>query len=391
MKKSPLTIVLTGGGSGGHITPLLSLARELKRQDADCQILYIGYKGDQFDTFRESAHDFDFTAFIKAGKFRRYHGVKFAAGIFEPRTFLLNLRDFFRLPGSVYRCLKLLRKFDAGVVFSKGGFVAVPVAIAARLLKIPVVTHDSDTIPGLANRIAGRWAAAHATGMPAEYFPYPKSKTYYTGIPIDERIKKITPRIQNEIKAKLKLPLESNVLLVSGGGNGSVRLNNLMLAIAASLLESNLSLYIFHLTGRMREQAIKEAYKSLPIHDQKRLIVQGFSNDFSAYAAAADLIIARAGATTLAELAAAGKPVIVIPSPFLAGGHQLKNAEALAKQDAVVVAPEAVEPDELLVLVNELLNDDTRRFELARNLYATAKPDASAQLAKLILQTAEST
>lgn len=382
------TIVLTGGGSGGHITPLLSLAQELKKQAPGCQIVYIGQKGDSFDSFQQSSHDFDFTAFIKAGKLRRYHNAGFAKGMLEPATLALNIRDSFRLPASIFVSLRILRKFRPGVVFSKGSYVALPVGIAARCLRIPVVTHDSDTVPGLANRILGRWSRIHATGMPAEYYMYPKQTVHYVGIPIDQRIKKVTPRLQNKIKQKLHLPVESQVLLVAGGGNGSRRLNELLVTIVPELLETNLSLYIIHITGVAHEQNIKAVYKTLPNYDQKRLIVFGYTNDFYAYSAVADLIVARAGATTLAELAAAAKPCIIIPSPFLTGGHQLKNAEELAAKDAVVVAPETVTADELLALINSLLNNDKRRFELARNLYGTAKTDASAKLADLILKTA---
>src|SRR5579862_561435 len=187
------TIVLTGGGSGGHITPLLSLARELKKQAPDCQVLYIGHKGDNFDTLKHSGHDFDFMAFIKAGKFRRYHGNR-ARGLLDPKTLILNIRDFFRLPASIAAAYKILRKFKPDAVFSKGGFVSLPVGIAARLLKIPIITHDSDSTPGLANRIIGRWAKIHATGMPPEYYSYPKSKTVFVGIPIDQTIKRVTPK-----------------------------------------------------------------------------------------------------------------------------------------------------------------------------------------------------
>ena len=379
---------MTGGGSGGHITPLLWLARELKAQAPDCQIVYIGHKGDQFDSFQASSRDFDFTAFINAGKFRRYHGAGLASGIFDLKTLLLNARDLFRLPGSIISSLKILRKFRPDVVFSKGGFVALPVGIAAKLRGVPVVTHDSDATAGLANRIIGRWAQAHATGLPAEFYTYPKSSTYFVGIPIDERIKKVTPKLQRQIKRQLKLPVESVVLLVSGGGNGSRRLNDLTLAIAGELLEANLALRIIHLSGIKHEAAVKEAYKALPKNDQKRIMVMGYSHDFYALCAAADLVVARAGATTLAELAAAGKACVLIPAPFLAGGHQLQNARQLAARDAVAVTPEDTEPDELLVLIKELLSDDRRRFELARNLFATAKPGAAAALARLILKIA---
>jgi UDP-N-acetylglucosamine--N-acetylmuramyl-(pentapeptide) pyrophosphoryl-undecaprenol N-acetylglucosamine transferase len=389
MNQPAPTIVLTGGGSGGHITPLLSLARELKKNSPGCQIIYIGHKGDNFDTFKQSGHDFDFMAFINAGKFRRYHDQSLK-GLAHPKTFILNLRDFFRLPGSIILSYKILRRFKPDVVFSKGGFVAVPVGVAAKLKKVPIVTHDSDITPGLANRIIGRWARIHATGMPAEYYAYKKSRTIQVGIPIDERIKKITPKLQAQIKAKLELPKQSQVLLVSGGGNGSKRLNDLITAIAPELLSTHLSLYIIHVAGQLHEAEVKLAYKDLPNAEQKRVIATGFSPDFNAYAAVADVVVARAGATTLAELAAAGKACIIIPAPFLSGGHQLKNANLLADKDAAVVLQNDVSPDELLATINSLLSNDSRRFELARNLYSTAITDASARLAKLILQTAGS-
>ena len=147
---------MTGGGSGGHITPLLSLAREIKDQQPGCQIVYVGHKGDDFDSLKARAANFDFLAFINAGKFRRYHS-EGLAGLFSLKTLGLNIRDFLRLPGSIIQSYRLIRRFKPDVMFSKGGFVAVPVGVAARLRRVPIITHDSDTVPGLANRIVGRW------------------------------------------------------------------------------------------------------------------------------------------------------------------------------------------------------------------------------------------
>ena len=380
---------MTGGGSGGHITPLLSLAREIKSQQPGCQVIYVGHKGDDFDSLKSQTANFDFLAFINAGKFRRYHGEGIAA-LFDFKTLGLNIRDFFRLPGSIFSSYRLMRRFKPNVVFSKGGFVAVPVGVAARLSGVPIITHDSDSVPGLANRIVGRWAKVHATGMPAEYYTYPKSTIEYVGIPIDERIKKVTPKIMAECRKKLGLPAAGSVLLLSGGGNGSVRLNELLLAVAKNLLEADLSLHILHVTGRSHQQTVKDAYRQkLPKAELERVAVEGFTPDFYAYTAAADLVVTRAGATTLAELAAQGKACVIIPSPFLTGGHQLKNAQQLAEAGAAVVADETIEPDEFLVIVNELLSNDRRRFELAKNLYAAAKPDAAARLAEIIIQRAK--
>jgi UDP-N-acetylglucosamine--N-acetylmuramyl-(pentapeptide) pyrophosphoryl-undecaprenol N-acetylglucosamine transferase len=365
----------------------LSLAQELKTEAPDCQLVYIGQKGDKFDTFQTSAHDFDFTAFIKAGKLRRYGTLRFN-GMLHPDIFWRNLVDLWRLPGSVLVSWRLLRRFKPDVVFSKGGYVALPVGIAAHIRGIPIVTHDSDTVGGLANRILGRWAAVQATGMPTEFYSQPSRKLHYVGVPIDPVIKKVTPHWQTQIKQQLKLPAGSNVLLVSGGSSGSTQLNELTAAIAPELLQTNLSLHIIHLTGAAHLQAVQAAYSVLPAAESQRVQVLGYSDEFYKLIAAADLIITRAGATTIAELAAAGKACIIVPSAHLSGGHQLKNAQALADIDAAAVAPADAQPDELMGLVNGLLSNDRRRFELARNLHATARTDAASQLAALILKTA---
>ena len=328
--------------------------------------------------------------FINAGKFRRYHSSSRLAQLLDLKTWALNIRDLFRLPASIVSSVRFMRRFKPDVMFSKGGFVAVPVGLAARLSRVPIVTHDSDIVPGLANRIIGRWAKVHATGMPAKYYNYPRGTIEQVGIPIDQRIKKVTPKLQSDYKKQLKLPPDSTVLLLSGGGNGSSRLNRLMTDIARHLLEANLSLYIVHVTGSAHEPEIKQTYKAhLPKDQQSRVVTTGFTSSFYVYCGAADLIITRAGATTLAELGAAGKACIIIPSPYLTGGHQLKNAEQLQKLDAAVVVGEDIEPDEMLVTISELLNNDHRRFELARNLFGTARPDAAAKLARIVLEVAK--
>lgn len=279
-----------------------------------------------------------------------------------------------------------MSKFKPDVVFSKGSFVAVPVGFAAKLRHVPIVTHDSDTVSGLANRIVGRWAQIHATGMPAKYYQYPESSVRFIGIPLDPRVKKVTPKLQKEAKQALKIPPDAQIFVISGGGNGSQHLNELILAVAAPLLETNLALHIIHITGNLHQESVARTYRQrLPKPLQKRVSTIGFTSDFYNLITAADLVLGRAGATTIAELAVAGKACILVPAPFLTGGHQLKNAEALAAADAAVVLDDSVQADELLAIINELLNDGRRRSELANNLSGLAKADAAAKLANLIL------
>jgi UDP-N-acetylglucosamine--N-acetylmuramyl-(pentapeptide) pyrophosphoryl-undecaprenol N-acetylglucosamine transferase len=388
MDQSP-TIVLTGGGSGGHITPLLSLAQEIKSQQPDSQIVYIGHKGDNFDSLKKPTDYFDFTAFINGGKFRRYHGESLIAHLVDIKTLILNVRDFFRVVGAIFTSLKILKKVKPDIVFSKGGFVAVPVGIAAHLLRIPIITHDSDSVPGLANKIIGRWAVVNATGTNSKSYPYPKDRLRFVGIPVDSSLHPLSTQELAAAKAQLKLPASSLVLLISGGGHGSLNLNNLVVAVSPHLIRAYPSLHIIHIAGQSHQKDVREAYH-LTLGDEaaSRVTVIGFSPHFSNLINAADLIIGRAGASSLAEFALVAKPTVIMPSPFLAAGHQLKNAQELSKHDAIVVIDEHISSDELLVIISELLNNPKRRAQLSKNLYKQANPNAAADLASLILKNA---
>jgi UDP-N-acetylglucosamine--N-acetylmuramyl-(pentapeptide) pyrophosphoryl-undecaprenol N-acetylglucosamine transferase len=377
---------LSGGGSGGHITPLLSLAHALKAKSPNCNIIYIGHKGDKFDTLQEGYHDFDFIGFVNGGKFRRYHGQSTFARLLDFKTIFLNARDFFRVIASIGKAWRILAKVKPDVVFSKGGFVAVPVGIAAHVRGIPIVTHDSDAIPGLANRIIGRWAKVHATGMPAEFYDYPKDKVIYTGIPIDERIKKASMQPQKDFKKAIGINSNNQVLVITGGSLGARDINDKVLKIAPELLASNPNLHIVHIAGQQNEEELKKQYSVLlEGNSNKKVTVLGFTSELYKYEAAADLIISRAGATAVAEFAAAGKACILIPSPFLTGGHQLKNAEQLQKIGAVEVVDNDAPAEMLLGKAVKLLSDPKKRRSLAQKLGSTAKLEAAGSLADVLL------
>jgi UDP-N-acetylglucosamine--N-acetylmuramyl-(pentapeptide) pyrophosphoryl-undecaprenol N-acetylglucosamine transferase len=364
----------------------LSLAHELKTTSPGCRIVYIGHKGDKFDTLSESYHDFDEIGFVNGGKFRRYHGESIVSHFLDFKTIFLNLRDFFKVIGSIFTALKILRVVKPDVVFSKGSFIAVPVGIAARIRNIPIVTHDSDVIPGLANKIVGRWATMHATGMPAELYSYPKEKTIYTGIPVDAKIKHVDKNIQKSFKEELGIDPANMVLLVAGASLGARDINDKLIQIAPQLLKDNPFLKIIHIAGQKNLDEVKQAYSnSLKDGLDKRIILLDFVADFYKYTGAADLIISRAGATSIAEFAVAAKACILIPSPFLAGGHQVKNAQELKKMDAVELIENDDPAQKLLSLTNLLLKDPSRRQTLAENLTKTAKTDASKEIAAILL------
>lgn len=382
-------IVLTGGGSGGHITPLLPLAHALKSKNPACRLIYIGLKGEKIEIPVKRLAVFDDVARISSGKFRRYHGESWLSHLLDLKTLLLNFRDLFKVMAGSWKAYRLLGKYKPAVIFSKGGFVVVPVGIAARLRGVPLVTHDSDGAAGLANRIVGRWASVHATGLPTHYYSYPKGTTIQTGIPVDERLKPVSPDLQVKLKHQIGLPSDGLMLLIAGGGLGSRTINNLVVELSPELFKNHPKLQIVHFAGSGHQDRVAQQYldrlgKSMP----SKVRVIGFANDFYVYSGAADVVLARAGATTLAELAIQRKAALIIPSPFLTSGHQLKNAEELTTKQAAEVLPNDVTSKKLFTVLDSLLQNKQRRQQLAHNIGSLAHPNAARQLADILLLVA---
>ncbi len=378
---------MAGGGSGGHIAPLLPLARALKQIDSHCRVIYIGLRGDKLEGIKNRFGVFDEVYFVTSGKFRRYHGESFLAHLVDLKTVFLNVRDFFKVLYGTLSALRLLRRLKPDVLFSKGGYVVVPIGLAAHMLKVPIITHDSDVVPGLANRLVGRWADLHTTGQPAEHYSaiYPAETVKHVGIPIDERIQPLNDSLQSDYRRELDIPVGSFVLLVAGGGLGSKTLNEKILAIAPKLLTDR-EFFILHFAGQQHKLAVRRSYEQMLSDEQlRRVKVLGFSDEFYKYSAVADLVIARAGASTLAELAMQKKACIILPAKFLSAGHQLKNTAELKRRDAAIVEHESIDELKLFAIIKQLMQNQQRCRELAENLGSLAKPEAAHNIAELIL------
>jgi UDP-N-acetylglucosamine--N-acetylmuramyl-(pentapeptide) pyrophosphoryl-undecaprenol N-acetylglucosamine transferase len=386
-----MTIVVTGGGSGGHITPILAVAKALKAQQPDARIVYVGQTGDPLTDIPASDPNIDEVYSVKAGKFRRYHGEGWKQ-LLDFETVGKNLRDLMYIVIGLWQSFWLMRKLKPAIIFTRGGYVSVPVALGGRLRGIPYITHDSDAHPSLANRLIARWASVHAVALPEEVYPYPIDKTITVGVPISHDYKHVTPALQAQYRKKLKLEKCDQILLVTGGGNGSQTLNDAVVANADHLLKRYPKLAIVHATGRALEAEVSAAYDTaVDSKDRKRVLVKGFISDMYRYSGAADLIITRAGATTLAEFAVQGKTCIIVPSAWLTGGHQLKNAEALAKQGAIVsMTDEQIEQElRLASVISDLFDYPKKLQELAQRFSQFAQPHAAAKLAYLILEKAQ--
>lgn len=296
-----------------------------------------------------------------------------------------NIGDIILLILGCIQSFFLLIIWRPDVIFTKGGFVCLPVGIAAHLLRIPFVIHDSDVHPGLTNRILAPWAGVIATGAPLEYYSYPKDKAVYVGIPIGDEFHEFSKEDQKKAKVSSGVSEDKPLVVVTGGGLGAERINKAVLTIANKLLKH---VSIVHITGARQFQKFEkvvpqdENYKLLPFVSQGMAQLLG----------AADVVVTRAGATTMLELAALKKAVIVVPNEMLTGGHQIKNAKVYEQESAVIVANEKQfqdNPDVLLNAIMLLISDNELCQKMGERLGKFAKPNAARDTVKLIIKTAE--
>lgn len=329
---------------------------------------------------------------MRAGKLRRYHGEGLRQLLDIP-TLLKNARDLVYVAVGFVQSLLLLRRLRPNVLFIKGGFVGVPVGLAAAVLRIPYVTHDSDAIPGLANRIVAPWARWHAVALPKNVYNYPSNKTLTVGVPVAHNFRLESAAEKKHLRVQLGLPVSGEIVLVTGGGLGAQFINSAVASCIVQLLDRYPKLSIVLITGRAHESNMRQHLKKILNEPQlKRVVVKGFVTNLYQYSAVASVVIARAGGTSLAELAAQAKPCIIIPNPLLAGGHQLKNAQVLADNKAVrLLSEEKLRADygALMPPLVDLLDNPTVAVTLGKQLHKMAQTDAAERLAVLLLEVAD--
>jgi UDP-N-acetylglucosamine--N-acetylmuramyl-(pentapeptide) pyrophosphoryl-undecaprenol N-acetylglucosamine transferase len=384
-----MKILAVGGGSGGHVTPVVAVLRELKKRDASAEVRF--WCDRKFTPqARSIVHHFDTTIpvdTILSGKFRRYNNLPMWRQLLRPVSIVFpNVRDMVLVLFGFVQSLAKLMIWRPDVVFTKGGYVCLPVGLAARLLHIPLVIHDSDAHPGLTNRILARWATSIATGAPLKHYPYPAARSRYVGIPIANEFRKITVAEQRDAKEMLGCDPARPLVVITGGGLGAQRINN---AVALSLqdLLPLASVILVSGTGQYDEM------RALTPQDDDRFQLHAFvSNGMATMLGAADIVVTRAGATTLLELAALAKPTILIPNGYLTGGHQLKNAAAYAERGAVEVIDEHqldIDPQVLVATIRTLLGDTVKRNQMSTAFHTFARPHAAIDMADMILAAAK--
>lgn len=318
---------------------------------------------------------------IASGKFRRYHHLTVVQHLLWPSLVARNLADALKVLGGVLQSIGKLVLWRPDIIFMKGGYVCLPVGVAAHLLRIPFVIHDSDAHPGLTNRVLSRWAKRIGTGAPLDYYPYPKGRAAYVGIPISEAFTPFTKSQQRDAKRQWGVDPERPLLVVTGGGLGAKRLNDTVL-IAAHKLQQIVSVVLVAGAGQYDE------LRALHPTDTSSFQIYPFITNMPSLLGAADIVATRAGATTILELAALAKPTILIPNAALTGGHQLKNAAVYGEAQAVMVLDESEmsdAPDTLVKAVRHFLADPRTTAAMTKRFAQFAKPNAAKDMAAMIL------
>lgn len=368
---STYRVVVAGGGTGGHIMPAIAVADKLKALNAE--VLFIGsVSGPEAELVKAAGYAF---YSIQAGKLRRYFS-------------FANIVDFFKVGIGFLQARNHLARLKPDVVFAKGGYVSVPVAYAARFLEIPVVAHESDVVLGLANRLVADKAELICTGFPANAYPATlRRRMRFTGNPI-RSLFYAKPRERKAILTPLELSPRLPIVLMIAGSQGAQSVNELLWAELADSLKS---WQFIHITGVANIEEALAVKAKLPIEVRKRYVPMGFvGEELLDYYAVADLVISRSGANTLTELAQLKKATILIPLPSAASDHQRANARIFESKDATLVVEQTnLTASKLRKSISELLENEKRRKQLARNIQYFAAPEASSSIAEAVIEVAK--
>ncbi|ADU50983.1 UDP-N-acetylglucosamine--N-acetylmuramyl- (pentapeptide) pyrophosphoryl-undecaprenol N-acetylglucosamine transferase [Thermaerobacter marianensis DSM 12885] len=370
-----MRVLLTGGGTGGHIYPALAIAAELKRRVPGCELLYVGTR-EGLESRIVPRAGLPFATVSARGLMRK-----------GPREMAAGLLSLTR---GLWQADRILARFRPDVVVGTGGYVAAPVALAAVRRRIPVVIQEQNAVPGATNRLLARWARAVCVPFAdaGRFFPA-GTPLVVTGNPVRPEIVTVT---REAARARLGLDRAEPVVLVTGGSRGAERINRaaLELAVAVTGWQEGVLLWAcgerYHAEFRSRlEQRLAEVGR--PAGRRVRLFP--YIDDMPAAYAAADLYVGRAGATTLAEITVRGLPAVLVPSPHVAHHEQDENARVLERAGAAVVIPDAeCTGPRLVALVQELLQAPDRLATMARASRQLGRPDATAAIVERVLEVA---
>jgi UDP-N-acetylglucosamine--N-acetylmuramyl-(pentapeptide) pyrophosphoryl-undecaprenol N-acetylglucosamine transferase len=361
--ESIMKIVLSGGGTGGHIYPALAMAREIKKLNPEASFLYIGTeKGLEKDLV--SREGLDFKAIEITG--------------FKRSLSLENVKTIWRFLKGVSNSKKLLKEFKPDVVIGTGGYVCGPVVYAASKMKIPTIIHEQNSVPGLTNKFLSRYVNKVAISFEEARQFFPKEKVVFTGNP---RGSEVVSHIGSNAIQQLGIKKGIPSVLIFGGSRGAKAINEAVLKNVEVLKDKPYQ--VIYITGDVHYQSVKEELDLVGTPDN--VIVKPFIHNMPEILPSVDLVVSRAGATTLAELTALGIASILIPSPYVTNNHQEKNAQALVQKGAATMIKESeLNGSTLIKAIDEIMLDTDRIESMKKSAKQMGIPDSAERLLKMM-------
>jgi UDP-N-acetylglucosamine--N-acetylmuramyl-(pentapeptide) pyrophosphoryl-undecaprenol N-acetylglucosamine transferase len=350
-----MKFLMAGGGTGGHIIPALAVAEELRSRGHEP--VFVGTRtGMEARLVPEAGFPIEW---IEIGGLNR-------VGLTR------RLRTLWQLPVSVLKVFELLRRHRAGAVFSMGGYVAGPVVLAAILRRVPVAVMEPNAIPGLTNRKLARFTAKALVNFEETARYFPPGCAEITGVPVR----------RDFFQTEKDHSAGTFTLLVTGGSQGSRTLNNAGSAAWELFAKARVPIRILHQAGRGSADALQETFRNSGVDGE----VVEFIQDMPSAFAQADLVVCRAGASTVSELAAAGRPSILVPFPFAADNHQQHNAEAMERAGAALLLTDTeMTGERLFAEVKRLMADGAKLQTMAAAAKSLAKPAAAVKAADVLI------
>ncbi len=354
-------IIISGGGTGGHIFPAISIANALKELDPSTEILFVGALG-RMEMERVPAAGYKIIGLDIKG--------------IQRGSILKNLSLPFKLLGSVLKARQIIAEFKPDAAVGVGGYASGPLLYAAALKGVPSLIQEQNSYAGITNKRLGKKAEKICVAFDGMEAFFPQGKIIKTGNPVRRQSVDIAGKREAAIK-EFKLSPEKKTILVTGGSLGARTLNESVIRHLDMIVDADVQ--VIWQTGKYYYQDVVALMGKDP---HPNLCILEFLNRMDLAYAAADVIISRAGAGTIAELCIVGKPVILVPSPNVAEDHQTRNAQTLVIENAALYIADQQALDELIPAAVALLEDNKKQKELSENISKLARPDADISIAK---------
>jgi len=361
-------VIISGGGTGGHIFPAISIANALRKMDPETDILFVGAEG-RMEMDNIPAAGYDIAGLPVAG--------------FNRKKLLKNFPVLIKLFKSLKLAKRILRDFNPDVVIGVGGYASGPVLRQAGKLGIPVLIQEQNSYAGITNKLLAKKASVICVAYDGMEKYFPPGKIIKTGNPVRQNFDNIGD-LKNEALTFFRLTDKSPVILVLGGSQGAGSINRSLSGNIQKVIDSDCQ-WIWQ-TGKYYYEDVNAL---VSVVSAGNISVQGFINRMDYAFAAADIIVSRAGAGTISELCLVGKPVILVPSPNVAEDHQTKNALSLVNKNAAVLVPDNQAVEKLVTEALSLVSDLEKRKTLSAGIVLLAERDSDIRIAKEIMKLIE--